>query len=205
MLEGLRVLLAALEERDNYTSNHAQAVADLSVAVAHRMRLPVENVTDVEQAAFLHDIGKIGIPDPILNKQGPLDGTEWEAMKEHSEIGERIATSIKELAHLAPVIRATHERWDGKGYPDGLSGKQIPLVSRIIFVCDAFHAMISDRPYRQALDVRTALEELQTNAGLQFCPCTVEAFLDVIGRPSGGKADLAGLSHGTFRSAPRLH
>jgi HD-GYP domain-containing protein (c-di-GMP phosphodiesterase class II) len=162
------------------------------------MRLPVEKVADVEQAAFLHDIGKIGIPDAILKKQGPLDDMEWKAIREHSIIGERIVSSIKELAHLAPVTRAAHERWDGRGYPDGRSGEEIPLASRIIFVCDAFHAMISDRPYRRALDVRTALEELQKNAGMQFCPLTVEAFFDVIGRPGGGRADPAGLQHGTF-------
>jgi HD-GYP domain-containing protein (c-di-GMP phosphodiesterase class II) len=200
---GLRALLAALEARDGYMSNQSQAVVDLSVAVAHRMRLPVEKEADVEQAAFLHDISKIGVPDSILNKEGPLDDTEWKAIKEHRKIGERIVSSIKELAHLAPVIRAAHERWDGKGYLDGLSGEQIPLASRIIFVCDAFHAMISDRPYRQALDVRTALEELQKNASMQFCPLTVEALLDVVGHSGGGRADPAGLPHGTFRPASR--
>ena len=175
-------LLTALEARDDYTGEHSLAVVELSTGVAHRMGLSEAEVAEVEQGALLHDIGKLGIPDEILRKRGALDNTESKLMREHALIGERIISSIEGLAHLAPIIRAEHERWDGAGYPDGLSGEQIPLASRIIFACDAFHAMISDRPYRKALGVQAALEELHRNAGTQFCPQTIRAVHHVINR-----------------------
>ncbi len=109
---------------------------------------------------MLHDVGKLGIGDAILNKPQALNDAEWELMRMHTIIGEEIVASTKGLAHLAPFIRAEHERWDGKGYPDGLKGEEIPLASRIILVCDTFHAMTSDRPYRKALSVEAALEEM---------------------------------------------
>jgi HD-GYP domain-containing protein (c-di-GMP phosphodiesterase class II) len=178
---GVGALLAALEARDGYTGNHSQAVVRLSVAVAHRMGLSEKDVTEIEQAALLHDVGKIGMSDSVLYKPGPLGGGERELMQEHPIIGERIVAAIEGLTHLAPVIRAEHERWDGKGYPDGLSGEQIPLASRVVFACDSFHAMTSDRPYRKAMGVRTALEELQRNSRTQFDPGVVETLLDVVG------------------------
>ena len=177
---GVGALLAALEARDGYTGEHSAAVVELSVAVARRLGLSEEETADVEQAALLHDVGKMGIPDAILNKPGPLDDREWAVMREHPAIGERIVSSVEDLAHLAPILRAEHERWDGQGYPDGLSGEEIPLASRIAFTCDAFHAMISDRPYRKALDIRMAKAELKRNSGTQFCPAIVEALLDAI-------------------------
>jgi HD-GYP domain-containing protein (c-di-GMP phosphodiesterase class II) len=158
---GIGTLLAAIEARDGYTGNHSQAVVELSMVLARRMGLSEEEVTAIEQAALLHDVGKIGVPDSILHKPGPLDESEKELMQEHPLIGERIVTSIEGLDHLASIIRAEHERWDGKGYPDGLSGEHIPLASRVVFACDSFHAMTSDRPYRKAMGVRAALEELQ--------------------------------------------
>jgi response regulator RpfG family c-di-GMP phosphodiesterase len=183
---GVSALLAALEAHDGDTENHAQVVVDYSVAVAQRMGFSQAEVTEVEQAAALHDIGKIGIAEAILREPGPLSNAAWETVRAHAEIGENIVSSTEGLSHLAPVIRAVHERWDGTGYPDGLSGEEIPLASRIISVCDAFHAMTSDRPYRKGLDVNVALEALEKNAGAQFCPRTVEAFLDSVGRePSG--------------------
>ncbi len=183
---GVGALFAALEARDGYTVEHSTAVVELSAAVARRLGLSEEEITAVKQAALLHDIGKIGVIDIILNKPGPLDEEEWEAMQEHTKIGERIVSSIESLAHLAPIIRATHERWDGKGYPDGLSGEEIPLASRIIFACDSFHAIISDRPYREALNIREALEEVRRNSGTQFCPSVVRVLLEVVneGRPA---------------------
>jgi response regulator RpfG family c-di-GMP phosphodiesterase len=177
---GVGALLAALEARDGYTGDHSKGVVDLSVKVARRHGLSEKEVADVEQAALLHDVGKIGIPDSILNKPGPLDEGEWEQMRQHTAIGERIVASTEGLAHLAPVVRAEHERWDGKGYPDSLKGEEIPLASRIVFACDAFHAMTSDRPYRKSIGVRAALEEIKRNANTQFCPRTTEALLDVI-------------------------
>jgi HD-GYP domain-containing protein (c-di-GMP phosphodiesterase class II) len=151
------------------------------VAVARRMRLSKEEITDIEHAALLHDVGKIGVPDSVLHKSGPLDECEKELMQEHPVMSECIVASTEGLAHLAPVIRAEHERWNGKGYPDGLSGEHIPLTSRVVFACDSFHAMTSDRPHRKAMGVRAALEELRRNAGTQFDPSVVGALLDVLG------------------------
>ena len=179
---GVGALLAALEARDGYTGEHSKGVVDLSMRVARRLGLSEKEVADVEQAALLHDVGKIGIPDSILSKLSPLDEGEWEQMRQHPAIGERIVASTEGLAHLVPVIRAEHERWDGKGYPDGLKGEEIPLASRIVFACDAFHAMTSDRPYRKSIGVRASLEELKRNANAQFCPRTTEALLDVVDR-----------------------
>jgi putative nucleotidyltransferase with HDIG domain len=182
---GVDALLAALEARDGYTGNHSQAVVELSRAVAQHLGLSAEEVAEVEQTALLHDIGKIGVPDSILNKQGPLTESEWQLMRQHPVIGAHIVASIGSLAHLVPAIRAEHERWDGRGYPDGLAGEQIPLTSRIGFACDAYHAMVSDRPYRAAIGREAAIEELRRNAGTQFCPVTVPALLDVLrGRPA---------------------
>lgn len=173
-------LLAALDARDNYTGEHSQSVVTLSAAVARQLGLSCAEVEEVERVALLHDIGKIGVPDSILNKPGKLDEREWQIMREHPEIGGRIVSSIESLSQLAPCIRAEHERWDGKGYPNGLSGEQIPRASRIVFACDAFHAMISDRPYRQAMDVAEAVEELKRNAGGQFCPSSALTLVEVV-------------------------
>lgn len=179
---GVGALLAALEARDGYTGEHSQAVLDLSVAVARRLGLSEKEISDVERAAQLHDVGKIGVPDSILHKPGPLDEGEWEQMLEHPAIGERLVAATEGLSHMAPLLRAEHERWDGKGYPDGLEGEEIPLASRIILACDAFHAMTSDRPYRKAIGIRAALDELESNAGKQFCPTTIPVLLEVIDR-----------------------
>lgn len=177
---GVDALLAALGARDHYTGDHSEAVVALAGAVARKMRLPATVVAQVEKVARLHDIGKIGIPDSILHKPGALDVDEWELMRQHPVIGARIAQSVPSLAHLAPAIRAEHERWDGAGYPDGLAGRSIPLASRIILACDAYHAMVSDRPYRPAMDVRDAFVELHRHAGAQFCPDTTAALLEIL-------------------------
>ncbi len=177
---GVGALLASLVARDGYTGGHSQAVVRHAVAVARRMGLSEEELAEVEQVALLHDIGKIGVGDAILRKPGTLNDAEWELMKVHPAIGEEIVASTKGLSHLAPAIRAEHERWDGKGYPDGLSGEDIPIASRIVLVCDAFHAMTSDRPYRKALDAHEAMRELEKNAGTQFCPQTVKALVGMV-------------------------
>ena len=177
---GVGALLAALEARDGYTGEHSEAVVELSKKLAERLGLSEEEIDDVEQAARLHDVGKIGVPDSILRKPGPLDEDEWATMRDHPAIGERIVASTESLAYLAPVVRAEHERWDGKGYPDGLSGNEIPLASCIILACDAFHAMTSDRPYRKAMPAEEALAEIERNAGTQFCPAVAEALLEVV-------------------------
>jgi anti-anti-sigma factor len=177
---GVAGLLAALEARDSYTGEHSDAVVKLAAQVARELSLSEREIADVEQVALLHDIGKVGIPDSILRKPAPLDDGEWALMRQHPAIGARIVGAIPSLAHLAPAIRSEHERWDGSGYPDGLAGEQIPLASRICLACDAFHAMVSDRPYRRALPREHALAELERGAGSQFCPDTVAALLAVL-------------------------
>lgn len=175
-------LLAALEARDGYTEAHSIAVVELALAVGRRLDLDDTALSDLESAALLHDIGKLGVPDAILRKPGPLTPEEWIEMRRHPEIGERIVASMPALSHLAPVIRAEHERWNGTGYPDGLVADQIPLASRIVLVCDAYHAMTSDRPYRAALPLEEAITEIQRNAGTQFCPHSAAAVLAVVTR-----------------------
>ncbi|MGH2839250.1 MAG: HD domain-containing phosphohydrolase [Solirubrobacteraceae bacterium] len=173
----VHALLTALAARDGYTEAHSQAVVALAVDIARKLGVSDQKLMDVENAALLHDIGKIGVPDAVLHKPGKLTAAEWDIMRRHPIIGEQIVSSMKPLAHLAPIVRAEHERFDGRGYPDGLRGGQIPLASRIILVADAYHAMMSDRPYRAALGHDAALAELKRNAGSQFCPATVRAAL----------------------------
>jgi anti-anti-sigma factor len=177
---GFGALLAALEARDNYTGGHSEAVVRLAGRVARRLGLPERGVTEVEQVALIHDVGKIGVPDALLRKQGPLSRDEWDVMRRHPVIGAELVAGVTGLGHLAPAVRSEHERWDGRGYPDGLAGDEIPLASRIVLACDAWHAMRSDRPYRQALSAADALRELEENAGTQFCPATAEALLAVV-------------------------
>ena len=177
---GVGALLAALEARDGYTEAHSVAVVELALAVGRHLGMEDVALTDLENAGLLHDIGKIGIPDAILRKPGKLTAEEWVEMRRHPEIGERIIASMPALSHLAPVIRAEHERWDGGGYPDGLAGEEIPLVARIILACDAYHAMTSDRPYRAALPREEAVAEIERNVGSQFCPIGAPAMLAVL-------------------------
>jgi HD-GYP domain-containing protein (c-di-GMP phosphodiesterase class II) len=173
-------LLAALEARDGYTEEHSSAVVDLAVAAGRRLGLDGAVLEDLEHAARLHDIGKIGISDALLRKPGRLTPEEAAAMREHTVIGERIVASMPHLAHLAPVIRAGHERWDGLGYPDGLRARAIPVAARIVFVADAFHAMTSERPYRPAMSEGAAIAELERHAGSQFCASCVGAVVDAV-------------------------
>ena len=176
----VRSLAAALEARDGYTGEHSDAVHALSVAVARRLGLYPREVAEVETVALLHDVGKIGIPDQILHKPGPLTPEEWVLMREHPIIGERILSPLPGLSDVARAVRHEHERWDGRGYPDGLSGDAIPLASRIVLTCDAYHALVSDRPYRKRLGDATAEAELRRCAGTQFDPRVVDALLQCI-------------------------
>jgi putative nucleotidyltransferase with HDIG domain len=173
-------LIAALEARDGYTGEHSQAVVDLALAAGERMGLGPADLEEIETVALLHDVGKLGIPDAVLRKPGPLDAAEWAEMRRHVIAGAEIVEAMPALAHLAPAIRASHERWDGTGYPDGLAAAEIPIAARIVFVCDAYHAMVSDRPYRSALGVDLARAELERCAGSQFCPDSVAAVLETL-------------------------
>jgi diguanylate cyclase (GGDEF)-like protein/putative nucleotidyltransferase with HDIG domain len=187
-----QALLAALNARENYTAAHSEAVLELALEVAAELGMGAEEATSVGQVALLHDIGKVGVPDAILQKPGRLTGPEWDVMREHPSIGAQIVSAIGSLSHLAPAVRAEHERWDGRGYPDGLAGEEVPLTSRICFVCDAWHAMTSDRPYRRALTADEARAELERHAGAQFCPTTVAALVRVLERDGAPAAEPAG-------------
>ena len=173
------VLLRAVGEWDADLSAHGLAVSALAAEVARQLELDDEAVERIATAAELHDIGKIAIPRPLLTKPGALDADEWEFMRRHTLIGERIVSGAPALVGVSRLIRSSHERWDGAGYPDRLAGEEIPLGSQIVFVCDAFTAMTSDRPYSPALSDAEALEELRRNAGSQFGPAVVAAFLAV--------------------------
>ncbi|HEX3831658.1 MAG TPA: PAS domain S-box protein [Solirubrobacteraceae bacterium] len=190
-LTGMNALLSALIARDQYTAEHSQIVVTLASAVARRLGLEDQQVREVEQVALLHDIGKVGIPDAILQKRGVLDEREWELMRQHPAVGARMLAGTGTLAHLAPAVNAEHERFDGGGYPDGLRGQAIPLASRITFACDAYHAMTSDRPYRAALDPEAARRELGAGSGTQFDPRVVAALLHELDRGHAGP-DAAG-------------
>jgi HD-GYP domain-containing protein (c-di-GMP phosphodiesterase class II) len=155
---------------------HVERVGELSAAVARILGLSEHETRRIALAGRLHDIGKAAIPTAILGKPGPLDEHEWHYMRQHTVIGERMVLASATLAETAPLIRSSHERVDGNGYPDRLHGTSIPLGARIIAVCDAFDAMTSDRVYRQALGTRAALAELTRHAGSQFDPTVVEAF-----------------------------
>lgn len=179
-LTGIHALLAALDARDHYTGEHSQQVVRLARAVGGRLGLDAEQLLEVEQVALLHDIGKVGVPDAVLQKGGPLNAQEWDLMREHPAIGARILAGTRTLSHLAAAVRAEHERYDGRGYPDGLAGERIPLPSRITLACDSYHAMTSDRPYHTALSPERARAELRTGAETQFDPDVVRALLDVL-------------------------
>jgi diguanylate cyclase (GGDEF)-like protein len=170
-------LVSALQERDRYTGEHSESVVEMAARVAQAMALDPEEVSRIRMAALLHDIGKVGIPDEVLHKPGPLDEREWELMHQHPVIGERILRMIPGLGGVARIVRHEHERWDGTGYPDGLAGKEVPVGSRIILACDAYHAMTSDRPYREAMSHAEAMAELTGNAGKQFDPEVVQALI----------------------------
>jgi len=174
--ETKEVMLRILAERDPELSHHVADVAQLAEQVARTLRLSTGDIEHVRIAAELHDVGKVAIPDEILLKPGPLDAGEWRFMERHTLIGERIIGSSPGLAPVAAIVRSSHERWDGRGYPDRLSGATIPLGARIVAVCDAFDAMTKDRSYRPGMTVEAAVTELQRCAGSQFDPAVVAAF-----------------------------
>jgi two-component system, cell cycle response regulator len=174
------VLLQALVERSPRLGAHVAEVADLAEAVAIKLGLGRADVARARLAATMHDIGKMAIPDALLDKPTPLTEDEWAFVRGHTLIGERILLAAPALAHVAPLVRSSHERFDGTGYPDGIGGVEVPLVSRIIFVCDAFDAMTSQRPHIDAMTIGDALAELVRKSGTQFDPVVVEAFTEMV-------------------------
>ena len=181
-LSTLGVLADAVELQDAYTADHANGVADLAVAVGKRMGIGGPELDRLRYGALLHDVGKIGVPGELLRKAGPLSAEEREQMDTHTAIGARMLERIPFLAPVAPLVRSAHERVDGGGYPDGLVGDQIPLGAMIIATCDAYHAMTSDRSYRQAMPKEEALVELRAGAGTQFDAAVVNALIDELDR-----------------------
>jgi HD-GYP domain-containing protein (c-di-GMP phosphodiesterase class II) len=174
----LTALMSTVEAKDDYTASHEQQVADLTRRVALRLGLSASRASDARYAALLHDVGKVAVPSEILLKPGPLSEQEWVTMRGHAAAGGTLVASIPAFAHLASAVRASHERWDGAGYPDGLAGDQIPLAARIIAACDTYEAIVTDRPYRRARSTAAAARELRRVSGTQLDPRVVDALLD---------------------------
>jgi GAF domain-containing protein len=181
-MQTVSALASAIDVRDTYTSGHSQRLVDLAVETGRLLDCTPDELVDIKWGALLHDIGKIGVPDEILRKPSSLEKAELEVMRQHPEIGARIVEPVRNLASVAPIIRAHQERYDGRGYPLGLKGEQIPKIARIISVADAYVAMTDERVYRKALSKEDAIEELKRCSGSQFDPQVVEAFLQVLGR-----------------------
>ncbi len=173
----LFALANVVEVKDEYTDNHLKRMAHFSERLAHLADLTPTDQRYVRFGGILHDIGKVGISDMILRKPGKLTLQEYEIIKAHTVLGEQIVQPMRFGTQVGPIVRGHHERWDGLGYPDGLSGEKIPVGARIVTICDTFDAMTSDRPYRKALSAEMAIEELRKHAGTQFDPSLVEIFL----------------------------
>ena len=176
------VLMRTMQAKQPGLGAHSSEVAQLAVAVARRFGMTSEEIDEIARAAELHDVGKVGIPDAILDKPGTLDGDEWGFMHQHTILGERILNAAPALRPVARLVRSTHERWDGTGYPDGLKGTEIPRGARIVAVCDAYEAMTTDRAYRGAMSHAAACRELRAMAGTQFDPSVVETFVAEVAR-----------------------
>ncbi len=172
----IRALERALQAKSVYTEGHSRRVAEKAVEVARTMGVARDQIRHIELGALFHDIGKIGIRDDVLNKNGRLTEAEYEHMKLHPIVAEQILSPIEELRPIVDIVKHEHERWDGKGYPDGLSGMQIPLGARLIAIADAWDSMVYDRVYRKAMSHEAALSEIELNSGSQFCPDCVKVF-----------------------------
>jgi two-component system, cell cycle response regulator len=173
------MLLRIVEERDPDLREHMRVVVQLATAIGAQLGLSGSSLEQLRLGAELHDIGKLAVPVALLGKVGPLDEEEWEFVRRHPVVGQRIVSGAPSMREVGLIVRATHERWDGGGYPDGLAGNVIPLASRIIAVCDAYVAMTNDRPFRGALPQLQAVAELRRCAGSQFDPQVVSSFCEL--------------------------
>ena len=180
-------LVAVLKECQPALDGHLSEVARLARDVGARMGMRPAELDDVTRAAQLHDIGKVAVPDDILDKHGPLDEAEWDFVRQHTLVGDRILSAAPAMSYVAEVVRASHERFDGAGYPDGLAGAAIPLGARIVAVCDAYHAMTGGRPYRAAIEPEQAADELRRCSGAQFDPEVVEVFSEMLSPVTAGR------------------
>jgi putative nucleotidyltransferase with HDIG domain len=181
------VMFSALDLRDGITGGHSWRVADLALHLGQRLDMPADEMEHLKWAALLHDVGKLGVPDEILTKPGPLNAAEWEQMRRHPAYGLSILGQSGFLTQVAEIVYCHHEHFDGKGYPRGLAGEEIPLAARVFAVADAYDAMTSDRPYRPALSHSHAMDEIERNAGSQFDPRVVAAMLEWAGKASRSK------------------
>jgi HD-GYP domain-containing protein (c-di-GMP phosphodiesterase class II) len=189
----VRGLSVAVEAKDEYTAGHLARVRHYGLAMMTRLAPDLLVDHRYEYGFLLHDIGKIGVPDAILRKNGPLNGDEWTFMRLHPEIGIRILKGIPFLRDASEIVYSHHERWDGRGYPHGLKGDEIPLGAKVFSVADSFDAMTSDRPYRSAMPIEDALEELEASSGSQLWPTAVETFLSL---PVEEIEEVVNLDHG---------
>jgi len=178
-LDMVKTLAFVVEAKDPTTRAHLDRTHDYATALAQVVAADLAADACLRYGFLLHDVGKVGVPEAILNKPGPLDEDEWLIMRGHPEMGVQMVAGIKSLGPAVEVIRSHHERWDGRGYPSGLVGEDIPLSARIFSVCDAFDAMTSDRPYRRALPFEQALEQIIGGAGSQFDPAMADAFISI--------------------------
>ncbi len=193
----VEALAESIEKKDSYTGGHTKRVVHYSMCIAKYLQLAPEQLERIRLGALLHDVGKIGIEDKILRKAAPLDPAEWKEMQQHPSLGFDIMSRVRGLRDVTGGMRYHHERWDGKGYPLGLKGEEIPLMARIIAVADTYDAMVSTRPYRKGLEPRIAYEEIVRNSGTQFDPRVVAAFQEAyskekMGPGSGGSRYAAG-------------
>lgn len=183
----VEALAEAIEKKDRYTGGHTKRVVFYTMCIAKHMDLTDEQLERIKLSAILHDVGKIGIEDKILKKAAPLDEYEWPVMKKHPELGFHIMRKVEGIEDISAGMRFHHERWDGKGYPMGLKGEEIPLFARIIAVSDTYDAMVSTRPYRKGMPPQAAFDEITKNEGTQFCPTVVKAFRKAFEQEKMGK------------------
>lgn len=188
--QGLVTLARAVETKDVGSVGHGERVAEYTVAVAEEMKLPKTERTKIEYATFLQDVGNARVPHSILNKSEDLTDEEFEVVKTHVMIGAEVIEQVKFLQEISPLIRHHHEAWDGSGYPEGISGDNIPLGARIIAVCTSYDSMLHDRPYRAAIDEQEAVKEIRAGAGAKYDPAVVDAFLRILKRKHGRRAQV---------------
>ena len=182
----IKSMVAALEAKDLYTSGHSTRVADMAYNLGKVLGMTKEELKFIHIAGDLHDIGKIGVPDNVLNKPGKLESDEWELMKKHCDIGYNILSKASTFKDISEIVLYHHERWDGKGYPKGLKEEEIPFASRILAVCDSIDAMKSDRPYRKSISDEICRNEISKNQGIMYdskiAECMLENWDDIVNK-----------------------